>query len=111
MERYTDEYFMSEALKEARKAFEIGEQRVGCGVVGLCRLAVETARVGMIGGEQTAVEHQVAANFAHAFRAQAAQQRPQIFNGELGIAATFQNQVASKHIVFQDALDFPLRRT
>jgi tRNA(adenine34) deaminase len=33
MELYTDEYFMREALKEARKAFEIGEVPVGAVVV------------------------------------------------------------------------------
>ncbi len=33
MELYTDEYFMSEALKEARKAFDIGEVPVGAVVV------------------------------------------------------------------------------
>lgn len=33
MELYTNEYFMSEALKEARKAFEIGEVPVGAVVV------------------------------------------------------------------------------
>lgn len=33
MELYTDEYFMGEALKEARKAFEIGEVPVGAVVV------------------------------------------------------------------------------
>ena len=33
MELYTDEYFMNEALKEARKAFEIGEVPVGAVVV------------------------------------------------------------------------------
>lgn len=35
MELYTDEYFMREALKEAQKAFEIGEVPVGAVVV--CR--------------------------------------------------------------------------
>src|SRR5688500_19773294 len=35
MELYTDEYFMREALKEANKAFEIGEVPVGAVVV--CR--------------------------------------------------------------------------
>lgn len=35
MELYTDEYFMREALKEAAKAFEIGEVPVGAVVV--CR--------------------------------------------------------------------------
>lgn len=33
MELYTDEYFMREALKEANKAFEIGEVPVGAVVV------------------------------------------------------------------------------
>lgn len=33
MELYTDEYFMREALKEAQKAFEIGEVPVGAVVV------------------------------------------------------------------------------
>lgn len=33
MELFTDEYFMREALKEARKAFEIGEVPVGAVVV------------------------------------------------------------------------------
>ena len=33
MELYTDEYFMREALKEAAKAFEIGEVPVGAVVV------------------------------------------------------------------------------
>jgi tRNA(adenine34) deaminase len=33
MDLYTDEYFMREALKEARKAFEIGEVPVGAVVV------------------------------------------------------------------------------
>jgi tRNA(adenine34) deaminase len=33
MELYTDEYFMGEALKEARKAFDIGEVPVGAVVV------------------------------------------------------------------------------
>jgi len=33
MELYTDEYFMNEALKEARKAFDIGEVPVGAVVV------------------------------------------------------------------------------
>jgi tRNA(adenine34) deaminase len=33
MDLYTDEYFMSEALKEARKAFDIGEVPVGAVVV------------------------------------------------------------------------------
>jgi tRNA(adenine34) deaminase len=33
MELFTDEYFMNEALKEARKAFEIGEVPVGAVVV------------------------------------------------------------------------------
>jgi tRNA(adenine34) deaminase len=33
MELYTDEYFMREALKEARKAFDIGEVPVGAVVV------------------------------------------------------------------------------
>ncbi len=33
MELYTDEYYMGEALKEARKAFEIGEVPVGAVVV------------------------------------------------------------------------------
>jgi tRNA(adenine34) deaminase len=33
MELYTDEYFMNEALKEAKKAFEIGEVPVGAVVV------------------------------------------------------------------------------
>jgi tRNA(adenine34) deaminase len=33
MELYTDEYFMREALKEARKAFELGEIPVGAVVV------------------------------------------------------------------------------
>jgi len=33
MELYTDDYFMGEALKEARKAFEIGEVPVGAVVV------------------------------------------------------------------------------
>jgi tRNA(adenine34) deaminase len=35
MELYTDEYFMREALKEAKKAFDIGEVPVGAVVV--CR--------------------------------------------------------------------------
>ncbi len=35
MDIYTDEYFMREALKEALKAFEIGEVPVGAVVV--CR--------------------------------------------------------------------------
>jgi tRNA(adenine34) deaminase len=33
MELYTDEYFMREALKEAQKAFEIGEVPVGAVIV------------------------------------------------------------------------------
>lgn len=33
MELYTDEYFMGEALKEARKAFDIGEVPVGAVIV------------------------------------------------------------------------------
>ena len=33
MELYTDEYYMGEALKESRKAFEIGEVPVGAVVV------------------------------------------------------------------------------
>jgi tRNA(adenine34) deaminase len=33
MELYTDDYYMGEALKEARKAFEIGEVPVGAVVV------------------------------------------------------------------------------
>src|SRR5215204_1751805 len=33
MELYTDEYFMNEALKEAQKAFDIGEVPVGAVVV------------------------------------------------------------------------------
>jgi tRNA(adenine34) deaminase len=33
LEIYTDEYFMNEALKEARKAFDIGEVPVGAVVV------------------------------------------------------------------------------
>jgi tRNA(adenine34) deaminase len=33
MELYTDEYFLGEALKEARKAFDIGEVPVGAVVV------------------------------------------------------------------------------
>ncbi len=33
MELYTDEYFMGEALKEARKAFDIGEVPVGAVMV------------------------------------------------------------------------------
>jgi len=33
MELYTDDYFMNEALKEARKAFDIGEVPVGAVVV------------------------------------------------------------------------------
>ena len=33
IELYTDEYFMREALKEAQRAFEIGEVPVGAVVV------------------------------------------------------------------------------
>jgi tRNA(adenine34) deaminase len=38
MELYTDEYFMREALKEAQKAFEIGEVPVGAVVVSKNRI-------------------------------------------------------------------------
>jgi tRNA(adenine34) deaminase len=38
MELYTDEYFMGEALKEARKAFDIGEVPVGAVVVSKNRI-------------------------------------------------------------------------
>ena len=38
MELYTDEYFMREALKEAHKAFEIGEVPVGAVVVCMNRI-------------------------------------------------------------------------
>ena len=38
MELYTDEYFMNEALKEARKAFDIGEVPVGAVVVSKNRI-------------------------------------------------------------------------
>jgi tRNA(adenine34) deaminase len=38
MELYTDEYFMREALKEAQKAYEIGEIPVGAVVVSMNRI-------------------------------------------------------------------------
>jgi len=38
MELYTDDYFMGEALKEARKAFDLGEVPVGAVVVSKSRI-------------------------------------------------------------------------
>ena len=38
MELYTDDYFMTEALKEARKAFDLGEVPVGAVVVSKNRI-------------------------------------------------------------------------
>jgi tRNA(adenine34) deaminase len=42
MDLYTDEYFMREALKEAQKAFEIGEVPVGAVVVCRNRIIART---------------------------------------------------------------------
>ena len=82
---------------------EIDQQRVGPGVVGAGRLLVETRGVVIGGGEIGAVEHEIAADFAQPPAAQVAQQQPEIFQRELGIAPAFQHEIAFEHAAAQRA--------
>ncbi len=73
---------------------EVHQQRVRHDVVRAVRLAVELAGVGLVDGEEAVVEHEVAADLGEPLAAQRAQQLPQLFDDEVGIAVALQRQVA-----------------
>ena len=87
----------------------VQQQRVGAHVVRPQRLAVEVGRVLLGCQEGAAVEHDVAANVAHAELLHAAQQQPQAFDHQLRVSAALDDQVAVQHAVAHHALQ-PHRR-
>jgi hypothetical protein len=78
---------------------EVHEERVGAGVVGAARIVVEAAGVvRRRGREPGAVDDDVAADLADAARTQVVEREPDAVDGELGIAAAPDVEVA-----FQDS--------
>ena len=87
----------------------VQQQRVGAHVVRAQRLAVEIGRVLVGHVEAAAVEHDVAANLAHAGLLHPLEQQPDPFEHELRVAAALDDEVAVEHAVFHRALQ-PHRR-
>jgi hypothetical protein len=88
-----------------RHGLEVQQQGVRRHVVWPRRLGIEAPRVVAVGGKGRAIEHQVAANFADATRANHAQQAAELVIGQLGIAAAPEMQIALQHPVCQTAAD------
>ena len=74
---------------------------IGPDVVGAAFLAIELGRIVCEGLEEGLVEHHVAADLADAEAAQPADQQPQVFDHQLGVAAAAHVQIAAQH--FADA--------
>ena len=92
-----------------RTDLEVQQQGVRADIVGAQRFTVELRRVVGVRFEKTAVLHQIAVDFAHAERAQPAQQQPEILQCQLGIAVAFENQVALEYVALQLAAGIGLR--
>jgi tRNA threonylcarbamoyladenosine biosynthesis protein TsaB len=88
----------------------VEQQRIRPHVVGPQRLAVEVGRVQLGHGEGTAVEHDVAADLAHAELLHPPQHQPDAFEHELRVAAALDDELAVEHAVGRDRALQPDRR-
>ena len=87
----------------------VQQQRIGHHVVRPQRLAVEIARVLLGRDEGAAVQHDVAADPAHAELLQALEHQPDALEHQLRVAAALDDEVALEHAVADRALQ-PHRR-
>jgi hypothetical protein len=81
-------------LQHQADALEVQQQRVGAGVVRPQGLVVELARIVRRQRESAPVKNQVAADFAQSTGTKLAQQQPELFEAQLGIATAAQVKVA-----------------
>ncbi len=86
-------------LEAERDGAVVHQQRVGQHVVGLGRRVVEVGRRARVGRETAVVEHDVAADVAHARVAQLAQQQPHTLHHQARVAGAHDHHGAPQHAV------------